>query len=560
MVTKSVLISFAGYPFTPSSLMPDNGLAMLAASLLEQGNECTILDYGTVEVMERLSPGRYGDELFDISRKILHDLKSKGSHDPKDEKALRDLESIISGIQDDATDDLAKEIAGFVKQKGISLVGMKLWNGDGFFGSIRIAEEIRRQNPSAFLVGGGPQVDYFTGHIFDVTDVFDALVYGEGEETIRQLAAYVDGRGSLNSIPNVIFRDGKDVIRTQRKFIDDLDSLPTAIYDRDIYPAMQGDDKFRIITIDESRGCFYGKCNFCIQPFKSGARLRKRSPEKIVDDMELFIKAHGISVFRYAGSATPARHAKTIGEEILKRGLEVEYTMFCVAAGYSREDFGMLKKSGLHAVFFGGESGSAYQLKHAINKPTRPEQLRRSITAAKDAGIYTIASFIFPTPGETEKTLAETLDFIREVRPDSVPVTPPGVLPNTPWAEHPEQFGIGLADDYTRKMMEMKIKLLFPAILWKPLPYTIDGKDSREIVSRSAGFSQEIDRMGITTFMSDELKILARYSGMEPGEFRNRTQEYIMKGDYSAMDGVVREVNENVFGRVKGGDGRGMPC
>lgn len=552
MTVKSLLVSFAGYPYTPSSLMLDNGLAMLAASLIEDGHECRIIDCGTVDVMERLSPGRYGPELWGISRKILADLATKGRHDPGDESSLRDLEARISGLQDAATRDIAREIAGRVKEDGIGLVGLKLWNGDGFSGSIAIAEEVKRQNPSVLVVGGGPQVDYFVEDIFSVTDAFDILVFGEGEATIRALARYAERREGLDAVPNVIFRKDGGIVKTAIKMIDDLDSLPTAVYDPDVYPAMRGDNKFKVITIDESRGCFYGKCNFCIQPFKSGAYLRKRSPSRIVDDMEQFIERHGISVFRYAGSATPPGHAKAIAEEVIRRGLGIEYTMFCIAAGYDVEAFRLLKESGLYAVFFGGESGSARQLKDSINKPTRPEQLKRSIVAAKEAGVFTIASFIFPTPGETEETMQETLRFIDEVRPDAVPVTPPGVLPNTPWAEHPEMFGIVLADDYLPRLMKLKFKLLFPAILWDPFPYKIDGMTSSELGARSARFSQEVEKLGVTTFISDELKLLAKYAGMDAREYRDRTQGYIMKGDHSAMRDVVRDTNGRIFSRLQG--------
>jgi radical SAM superfamily enzyme YgiQ (UPF0313 family) len=224
--------------------------------------------------------------------------------------------------------------------------------------------------------------------------------------------------------------------------------------------------------------------------------------------------------------------------------------MFCIAAGYDVEAFRLLKESGLYAVFFGGESGSARQLKDSINKPTGPEQLKRSIVAAKEAGVFTIASFIFPTPGETEETMQETLRFIEDTMPDSVPVTPPGVLPHTPWAEHPERFGIVLADDYLQGMMNLKIKLLFPAILWRPFPYTINGMASSEFGAYSARFSQEVEKLGVITFISDELKLLAKYAGMDAREYRDRTQGYIVKGDHSAMRDVVRRTNENVFARL----------
>jgi hypothetical protein len=55
-MAKGLLVSFAGYPGTPSSLMPDNGLASLAAVLLKEGHEVTILDYGAIDTVKKLFP------------------------------------------------------------------------------------------------------------------------------------------------------------------------------------------------------------------------------------------------------------------------------------------------------------------------------------------------------------------------------------------------------------------------------------------------------------------------------------------------------------------------
>ena len=43
-MARGLLVSYAGYPYTPSSLMPDNGLANLAGALLEAGHDVSIVD------------------------------------------------------------------------------------------------------------------------------------------------------------------------------------------------------------------------------------------------------------------------------------------------------------------------------------------------------------------------------------------------------------------------------------------------------------------------------------------------------------------------------------
>ena len=70
-MSKVLLVSFAGYPYTPSSLMPDNGLASLAGSLLEAGHEVRILDYGAVATAGRLFPEALSRRVRPLAEKLF---------------------------------------------------------------------------------------------------------------------------------------------------------------------------------------------------------------------------------------------------------------------------------------------------------------------------------------------------------------------------------------------------------------------------------------------------------------------------------------------------------
>ena len=56
MTASSLLVRVPGTPFSINDLRPDTRLATLAASLLESGHRTAILDFGTVEVFEKLYP------------------------------------------------------------------------------------------------------------------------------------------------------------------------------------------------------------------------------------------------------------------------------------------------------------------------------------------------------------------------------------------------------------------------------------------------------------------------------------------------------------------------
>ncbi len=70
-MARGLLVSYAGYPYTPSSLTPDNGLANLAGALLEAGHDVRIIDYGTVSTMRRLFPEELSRQVKPLAEKML---------------------------------------------------------------------------------------------------------------------------------------------------------------------------------------------------------------------------------------------------------------------------------------------------------------------------------------------------------------------------------------------------------------------------------------------------------------------------------------------------------
>ena len=100
-----------------------------------------------------------------------------------------------------------------------------------------------------------------------------------------------------------------------------------------------------------------------------------------------------------------------------------------------------MRRSGLEAMFFGLETGSAELLKRAAGKPIDPTAIKETVRAAQAAGIAAVCSMIVPMPFETAETLQESIDLIFDLCPDAVPVQFPGLLPGTPWFEEPERYG-----------------------------------------------------------------------------------------------------------------------
>jgi len=251
-----LLVNFAGYPFAPNSLMPDNGLANLAAALMADGHRVRIEDYSTLSVMRQFTTPSLTQELADTWDALQGEGQVEGDGGggqpgPPRAEAIARLEQgerRRAGMQEKLLCRIADELVASVERLGIRAVGFKLWNGDGLLGSAFLAEQVRRRCPGVKVFGGGPHVDIFMEQLLEAHDVFDALAYGECEETIRLLAQSGGADASLASIPNLVFREEGRVRRTDGRIVQDLDSLPMPVYDPDVYPAMAGDEKIRIIV------------------------------------------------------------------------------------------------------------------------------------------------------------------------------------------------------------------------------------------------------------------------------------------------------------------------
>ncbi len=69
------------------------------------------------------------------------------------------------------------------------------------------------------------------------------------------------------------------------------------------------------------------KCSYCTYPVIEGPRIRYRSPEKVVDEIEA-LKEMGIDYLHFTNSAMniPEDHAIAICEEMVKRDVVIRYS------------------------------------------------------------------------------------------------------------------------------------------------------------------------------------------------------------------------------------------
>jgi radical SAM superfamily enzyme YgiQ (UPF0313 family) len=537
-MASGLLISYAGFPYALSSLFPDNGLASLAATLRAEGHACQILDYNTAGLMARLVGPDARARLEAVYPRLLQAVP-----DPEVVGELQRLSGELEARNAEVADELAAELAARCERERIDFVGFKLWSGDGFDASRRIAEQLRARVPRVRLFAGGPAVHYSQHAVLDEAPVFDAVVDGDGEEAILELARFTEGRRALDGIPNLVRRGAPtDAV------LPELGTLPIPEYGAEVYPGVASGEKLRLFCIDESRGCPM-RCAFCINRCIAGGHWRTRTVDQVLAQIRGF-RALGSRAFRLAGTYSPPAFARELCERLIAEGPGVRFGLSLHASAASPELAALLRRAGCYGVFFGVESGSDVILK-SLHKSTTADRLSHAIRSSLEAGLFTVGSFIFPAPGETASTEADTRRFIEQAfagKPhSSIIVTMPFVLPRTTWWDERERFGFVLTvdDDVFRRIaVRYKIRHLLPASLWEPLPYALEHAAQPELARRAAALQSWARGQGIVVNLPEHDALVGAGVGMDAQSISQALRRIFFLADSNAAERLIEAANQ----------------
>jgi anaerobic magnesium-protoporphyrin IX monomethyl ester cyclase len=162
-----------------------------------------------------------------------------------------------------------------------------------------IAEVIKSRHPGVLTVYGGVFPTYHWREVLAESQAFDIVVRGEGEETMRRLAATLAAAGALATVPGIAFRDsGGDVRQTApAQAIADLDAyrIGWELIDHSCYSYWGGK---RAVVLQFSRGCPH-LCNYCGQR-GFWTRWRHRSPELFAREIARLYREHGVELINLA--------------------------------------------------------------------------------------------------------------------------------------------------------------------------------------------------------------------------------------------------------------------
>ena len=262
----------------------------------------------------------------------------------------------------------------------------------------------------------------------------DAIVIGEGDETIVELLRTWEKGGDLSSVKGIAYlANGTAKFTDPRERIQEIDKLRSPAYHLVDISDYKGWDFMSLLShllgreeppkyasISTSRGCV-GDCGYCSAPLIWKRRWTQKGPIPVVDEMEMLQRQYGIEFIIMTDDIFTVNQKRVIAicDEILRRKLNILWGFETAVNFVSAELLHRAKMAGCCCILYGVESGSSSVLSN-ISKGINEKEVVNAFRMTREAGIVSGAFLMVGNPGESERSINDTINLLRRIDPEII--------------------------------------------------------------------------------------------------------------------------------------------
>lgn len=287
--------------------------------------------------------------------------------------------------------------------------------------ALEIAQVVKETLPDSIVVMGGYHPTFNFIETLEDENV-DIVIRGEGEYIMLNLVQALENQSSLHDVKGIVFEDKNSkeiVVNPEAPLIQNLDELP--------FPALNllPMDKYRLLDMDThmttmitTRGCPM-QCSFCSSAAMHGKKIRERSIENIVDEIEYLKTNYDIDTIAFMDDTFTLKKRKVMAicDEILKRNIEIMWGCTSRVDTLDEKLLKKMKEAGCITIFIGVESADQQQLDNMC-KNTTIAKIENAFKIARKLKIRTIASVALGMPGDTKEIMNKTVKFVHKLKPN----------------------------------------------------------------------------------------------------------------------------------------------
>ena len=321
----------------------------------------------------------------------------------------------------------AEEIARIVREFQPDLVGVNSQFTRQYKNAHEMYRIVKSIDPTIITVAGGAHPSVLPAFALEDRNL-DFVVIGEGEETMRALvSAITDEPERIAGIDGLGYRtDGNVVINPRTSFIKNLDAIPFPAWhlmNVEGYfglPVSHGKRRCkRFFSVMTSRGC-PARCVFCTAHNVWGRRYRARSPENVVQEIQILRDTYHIDEILLEDDNFTFDIPRTdrICDLLIERDLGVQFDTPNGVAAYrlTTDLVDKMKQAGFYKINIAIESGNQEALLKVIKKPLRLDHVEDLVAHCRSIGLECGVFFIIGIPGISLREMWDNYRFARKIR------------------------------------------------------------------------------------------------------------------------------------------------
>ena len=281
----------------------------------------------------------------------------------------------------------------------------------------RLVSMIKALGSEGKILLGGPHASALKARALEDFRA-DILFLGEAEHSLGDFLDNIISGRDIRNVAGLIFNGSEGIDETAFPgFFDNLDELPFPLWeqlDPRRYPPIPHQMFVRhlpVAPILTTRGCPFN-CYFCSSTGLYGEKLRKRSAENVVEEMDMLVRDFGVREFHMEDDCLTLDrgHITRLCEKLIANGDDRSWKTpnGLLTRTLERDLLVLMKRAGCYQISLGIETLSQQSVDQ-MGKRYEVARLEELLATASDIGLETHGLFILGLPGEDPAEMRETI-------------------------------------------------------------------------------------------------------------------------------------------------------
>ncbi|MEC4673349.1 MAG: radical SAM protein [Nitrospirota bacterium] len=326
------------------------------------------------------------------------------------------------------------------------IIGISIVLRQQLFSTMTFCAMIKEQFPDIHITIGGNTVTRLRDVLPDTPNLFalfDSAIVYEGETAFLQLIEAIGTDRDFSQIPNLLWRDNSGIHTSTVTSSESMSELPPPDFDG--LPLEKYFVPEPVLPYLATRGCYWGRCEFCDHGEGYTAGYRTKKVQEIIEEVQFLRDKYKTYHFHFTDESYPPALFRKLTRQLKEHNMGIAWTTHIRFEKSLLDDevWQDAEDSGCKFLHMGYESGSERVLK-LMDKATTTDVIQRSLELSSKHGVWNHVMGFFGFPGERYEDAKFSMQFLDDNKDHvhSIGFGTFDLSKHTPVAKNAEKWGV----------------------------------------------------------------------------------------------------------------------